>query len=225
MQALTLIAEALAIKPDYVEAHGLAAWCHIQRVWSEPGEWPADLASALVHAKAVISIKTDDASTLAFAASAYARATHDYETAIQMIEHALAHNPSSAHAQAAGATVNGWAGHFDRSVSLAERSLRFSPFEPTRFLCLTSLARARLFQGDPNAALAAARRAAQVSPGHLPSRAYVMICLVRLGRAQELAASVERARADFPGVRLAHFLAHGTFEPFAADLAAAGLPG
>ena len=45
-----------------------------------------------------------------------------------------------------------------------------------------------------------------------------------LGRAQELAASVERARADFPGVRLAHFLAHGTFEPFAADLAAAGLP-
>ena len=223
-QAIELVGEALAINPDYAEAHGVAAACHIQRVWSEPGEWSADLASALRHAKAVISIKTDDATTLAFAASAYARATHDYETAIQMIEHALAQNPSSAHAQAVGSMVNAWAGHFDKAVSLAERSLRFSPLDPLRYLSLAVLARAKLFQGDPDGALAAARRAVQISPGHLPSRGYVIICLVRLDRAQELAATVERVRADFPGVRLTHFLAHGTFEPFAAELTAARLP-
>ena len=50
-----------------------------------------------------MSIKTDDASTLAFAAIAYATATRDYETAIQMTEHALAHNPSLAAAQSIGA--------------------------------------------------------------------------------------------------------------------------
>ncbi len=222
-QALKLLGEALAKSPNYAEAHGLAAQCHIQRVWNESGEGSADLAKALVHAKSVISIKTDDATTLAFAASAYARATQDFETAIQMIEHALAQNPSSAHAQAVGAMVNSWAGHFDKAVALAERSLRFSPFDQIRYLALAALSRSRLFRGNPDAALVAARRAVQVSPGHLPSRGYVIICLVRLGRRQELAATVERLRADFPGVRLSHFLAHATFGPFAAELTAAGL--
>ena len=161
-QALKLLGEALAKNPNYAEAHGLAAQCHIQRVWNESGDGAADLAKALEHAKCVMSIKTDDATTLAFAASAYARATQDFETAIQMIEHALAQNPSSAHAQAVGATVNSWAGHFDRAVGLAERSLRFSPFDQIRYLALAALSRSRLFQGDPDAALAAARRAVQV---------------------------------------------------------------
>ena len=33
--ALELLDKALAMDPDYAEAHGLAAWCHIQRVWTE----------------------------------------------------------------------------------------------------------------------------------------------------------------------------------------------
>ena len=33
--ALELLGKALAIDPNYAEAHGLAAWCHIQRVWTD----------------------------------------------------------------------------------------------------------------------------------------------------------------------------------------------
>ena len=79
---------------EAAEAHGLAAWCQIQPIWNELAELSADLASALAHAKAVMAIRTDDASTLAFAANAYARATRDYDTAIQMTEPALAQNPA-----------------------------------------------------------------------------------------------------------------------------------
>jgi TolB-like protein len=221
--ALELLGKALEINPNYAEAHGVAAQCYMQRVWTEP-DFSADLASALAHTRAIMSIKTDDASTLAFAAGAYARATRDYETAIQMIEHALARNPSSAAAQSVGAMVNAWAGHYETAVILAERSLRFSPFEPTRHLALAALSRSRLFQGDPEAALSAARRAVQATPGHLPSHGYVVICLTRLGRTQELDATVERLLASFPGVRLSHFLAHSTFAPFKDELVAAGLP-
>ena len=141
-----------------------------------------------------------------------------------MIEHALAQNPSSAHAQTVGAMVNAWAGRYDKAISLAEHSLRFSLLDPIRHLALASLSRSRLFQGDPDAALAAARRAVQASPGHLASRGYMIISLVRLGRMQELPTTVERLRADFPGVRLSHFLAHVTFEPFTVELTAAGSP-
>jgi TolB-like protein/Tfp pilus assembly protein PilF len=221
--ALELLGKALEINPNYVEAHGVAAACYTQRVWTQP-EFATDLASALAHTRAIMSIKTDDASTLAFAAITYATATRDYETAIQMIEHALAHNPSSAAAQSVGAVVNAWAGRHETAVTLAERSLRFSPFEPTRHLALAALSRSRLFQGDPEAALAAARRAVQATPGHLPSHGYVVICLTRLGRLQDRDTTVERLLASFPGVRLSHFLAHSTFAPFESELAAAGLP-
>ncbi|MGH6643698.1 MAG: winged helix-turn-helix domain-containing protein, partial [Bradyrhizobium sp.] len=73
--ALELIGKALEINPNYAEAHGIAAACHTQRVWTKP-DFSADLAHALAHARAIMAIKTDDASTLAFAAIAYATATH-----------------------------------------------------------------------------------------------------------------------------------------------------
>ena len=115
--ALELLNKALAMDPDYAEAHGLAAWCHIQRVWTESPELSADLASALAHARAVMTIRSDDASTLAFAANAYARAARDYEMALEMIEHALARNPSNAHALASVPWLTpGWEGPTRRSA-------------------------------------------------------------------------------------------------------------
>jgi adenylate cyclase len=222
--AIELLEKALAINSNYVEAHGLAAWCHIQRIWAETAQSANDLASAHAHAKAVMSTGSDDAATLAFAANAYARATRDYETAVQMIEHALSQNPSSAHAQTVGAMVNCWAGHYEKAVSLAERSLRFSPFDPVRYLAFAALARARLFQGDSDAALLATRRALQANPRHLPSHGYAIISLVRLGRVEDVRNAVGRLLESVPNVRLANFSSHPTFEPFAAELNAAGLP-
>jgi TolB-like protein len=222
--ALDLLAKALDLDPTYAEAHGLASWCHIQRIWSESPNSRPDLESALNHARAVLKIRTDDASTLAFAAITYARVARDYATALQMIDHALAHNPSNAHALAVGAVVNAWADKWENAISLAERALRCSPFDPVRHLALAATARARLFQGDAEKALVAARSAVQATPGHLPSHGYVLICLVRLGRRGELAMAVEQMRASFSSVRTAHFLEHTTFEPFSAELKAIGLP-
>lgn len=56
--ALGLLRRALTIDPDYAEAHGLAAWCHMQRLYSES---PQNRASGLAHAKAVMALRTDDA--------------------------------------------------------------------------------------------------------------------------------------------------------------------
>ena len=222
--ALDLLNQALANDPKFVEAHGLAAWCHIQRIWAEAAQSAADLASAQKHAEAVLSLTTDDASTLAFAANAYARATQDYETAMQMIDNALANNPSSAHAHAVGAVVNAWAERYEIAVALAERALLLSPIDPVRHLALAALARSRLFQGDAAAALAAARRAVQASPGHLPSHGYLIISLVRLGLTRELPAAVERLLVNVPRASLSQFSAHVMFQPFMKELTAAGLP-
>ena len=81
---------------------------------------------ALTHACAVKTVCIDDASTLAFAANAYARAARDYDTALYMIQHALVHNWSDAHALAVGSVVSAWAGRWENAVDLAERSLHCS---------------------------------------------------------------------------------------------------
>ncbi len=172
----------------------------------------------------MIAKDTHDAATLAFAADAYAVTTRDYSVSIGMIDQALAYSPSSAHAQRVGAVVNAWPGNSEKAVDLAERALRYSPLDPLRHLALAASARAKLFLGEPDAALSAARRAVQASPGHLASRAYVIICLARLKRIDELRMAVERMRADFPNAGLKQFAGYGVFDPFADDLRAAGLP-
>src|SRR5262245_4039477 len=50
----------LRARACYAEAHGLAAWCHIQRIWAEAPDLNADLSSAVAHARAVMTIRTDD---------------------------------------------------------------------------------------------------------------------------------------------------------------------
>jgi tetratricopeptide (TPR) repeat protein len=222
--ALALLGKALAIDPNYAEAHGLAVWCHLQRLLNESPQSAADRASAFAHAKAVVAAGSQDAATLAFAAHPYAMLIHDYETSTEMIDRALAYNPSCAHAQCLGAVINAWAGRYDKAISLAERAVRFSPFDPIRHLALAALARSKLFQGRPEEALIAARRAVQANPRHLPSRGYMIICLVQLGRLQELRETVQRLLEDFPNATLAHFTTYATFEPFTAELNTAGLP-
>jgi hypothetical protein len=71
------LSQALGSDPKFVEAHGLVAWCYIQRIWAESAQSTTDLDSAHKHAEAVMSLTTENASTLAFAANAYARATQD----------------------------------------------------------------------------------------------------------------------------------------------------
>lgn len=222
--AIGLLTQALTVDPNYVEAHGLAAWCYVQRLQNESMQSEPDRSGALAHAKAVIAKGTRDAATLAFAANAYAVTTQDHATAVGMIDQALAYSPSSAHALCFGAVVNAWAGHSDKAIDLAERALRCSPLDPVRHLALAAYARAKLFRGEAEAALAAARRAVQASPGHLASRGYVVISLVRLGRSDELRMTVDRMRADFPDAGLRQFAGYRTFDPFADDFRAAGLP-
>jgi hypothetical protein len=168
---LALLDKALAVDPNYAEAHGLAAWCHLQRVLSESPDLSADMASSLAHAKAVMALRTDDASTLAFAAVAYTGATKDFETAVQMTDHALARNPSNTHALTFGAAVNAWAGRLDLTVPLAERALRCSPFDPLGYVAWAAIARARLVQGEAKPRTPSLARLRSHLPGQARPRA------------------------------------------------------
>jgi TolB-like protein/class 3 adenylate cyclase len=227
--ALVLLDAAIALDHGYAEAHGLAAWCLQQRfLWG--GRRPADRDTALGHAEAVAAARTDDATALAFAAFAIGALGRNHERAFAMLERALSLNPSSAAAHNISAVLCMMIGDHERSQRHTEASLRLSPFDPMRFIAQTASAVSKLAMGEPEAALAIARRALDASPTFAPALTVEIMGLVRLGRTEEARATVRRLREIAPDTRIAtlyeRFLYADAlgFDRIAADMRAAGLP-
>ena len=191
---------------------------------------PSDREAALGHAEAVGKARTDDASALALAAFAMSAIGGNHDTALAMVERALARNPSSAVAHNVSAVINSRLGRYDRSLEHAERSIRLSPFDPLRYVPEHAVAVARLAAGENEDALACARRALAVNSDFVPARLSEAICLVRLNRLEEARASLRLVLERSPDTRVATLRERlatfddGIFDDIVTDLRAAGLP-
>jgi adenylate cyclase len=220
--ALDFIDQALRINPDYAEAHGVAAWCYFAKSLWEGGLPEPYRMAMLDHARAVQELQPEDASTLAHAAIALALGTRDHEASVEMIERAIAINPSSVHAHGHGSVINTWAGHYDRSITLSERALRLSPLDPLRVMPLAGQAGAWLMKRKYEAALAFARRALQVYPTHTPSYLISTVSLIRLDRVEEAHRVAREFMALYPQYRIVRNWP--VLEHFCDELRQAGLP-
>lgn len=226
---LALLDAAISLEPEYAEAHGVAAFCLQQRyLWG--GRNPADREAALAHADAVANARTDDATSLAFAAMALSALGGRHDVALVMVNRALEQNPSSAVAHSVSAIVNMLLGQPEQSASHAERSLRLSPFDPLRHIPESALAVAKLAAGQNEAGLECARRALEANPVFSPGLTTLALCLVSLGRIDEARVAVQRILELAPDTRLATLQERYLFtnglgiERVSADLRLAGLP-
>lgn len=214
--------KALSLDPDYAEAHGAAAWCYFARTLWEGQLTDQYRDKALQHATAVRSLQTEDATTLAHAAIAFAMSTGDFEAALAMIGRAIVINPSSVHAHGHGAVISTWAGRYEDSIAMAERSLMLSPFDPLSVMAHAAMAGAWLMQGQYVHAVASARKGLLFYPTHAPSHLITIAALMRGGRKQEAVAAASRYLEIAPTYRVGN---RGFFLPgFDGVLIAAGLP-
>ena len=225
---LSLLEAAIALEPDYAEAHGVAAFCLQQRyLWG--GRSPADREAALRHADAVAATRTDDATTLAFAALALSALDSRHDVALVMVDRALERNPSSAIAHNVSALINMMLGQPEKSMFHAERSLRLSPFDPLRHIPESSQAVANLVTGQYEAALVCARRAVEANPVFTPGLTTLAICLIRLGRIEEARSTMNRLVEIAPDTRISNlqerylFANSLGFDRIASDLRLVGL--
>jgi len=195
-KAILLLDEALRLDPSYAAAHGLAAFCHLRGfVWIDLNE--TEKVMAIRHARAVLSMDTDDATALAFSAYVIALLVGDFDTACSAIDKALALNPNSAQTYFFGAAVNSFVGRFDTVINYARRSLQFSPFNPLRYIMLNALSRACFLTGRYEEAIEAALRATRVNPQFAPAYVWVVASHVRLGQmAQALEAKRQLLHVD-----------------------------
>ena len=220
--ALAFVQRALAIDPDYAEAHGVAAWCYLAKTLWEGGLPNDHREAALRHARAVQVLQSEDATNLAHAAIALALATRDLEAALELIDRALALSPNSVHAHDHGAVISTWAGRYDRAHALADRALRLSPFDPLSVMAFAAKAGAFLMQGQYNEALSNARKGLQIYPNHTPSFLIAIASLMRLGRPTEAQAMAQEYMGIYPTYRI--LKRWPVLEHFCDELRGAGLP-
>jgi tetratricopeptide (TPR) repeat protein len=226
-KAIELIESALRIDPDYVAAHGLAAWCNGIFATVVPGH-PRTSVS-VQHARAVLDRDTDDSLALAFAAWALALFERDYDVALDAIQRALAFTPNSPIVLSHSAIVYAYAGRFDAAIKHAEASLRLSPFDPMRIVAELAAAYGHFFTERYDDAAEAAQRAARINTQFVPAIAMVVASCTRGEQSEAAQAAAERLLDLNPDFRVGDFVRIGRFAPelsekYGAALREAGLP-
>jgi len=227
-QALALLQQALELQPDYPAAHAAMAWCYEVR-YLRGGLREADKLAALKHAHGAIEAGADDAGTLASAGFVIGLVAHDYESAMDAIDRALALTPASALALALGATVLAHAGDTRRAIDYAERSLSLAPFGREAVNPHVALAMAYCAAGNFAAAAAAATKAVMLNPRFSVPHVMNAAALAsdgRLAEAREAARHVLELEPQFSvaGFVRAHTGRPEIWQPVGEALRKAGLP-
>jgi TolB-like protein len=227
-RALALLRRALDLEPDFAAAHAAAAFGFENR-YMRGGLREEDKAAALLHARAAIEAGADDAMTLATAGFVIGLVDHDYETAMDAIDHALTLTSASAWALGSGAVILGHAGDAVRGIDYAERAIRLNPRDPEIWQAYTGLAIAQCAARNWEAVIAASRRASQASPRFSLPYLLQAAALSELGRLDEARLAARRGVELEPGFTIAGFVHAHTgradiWEPVGAALQRLGLP-
>ncbi len=228
-KALQLLARSIALQPDYVAAHGYAAWCYEQR-YLRNGLDPADKAAALSHADIALGINSDDPQAMSIGAFVRANLTRDYDAAVEVLDRALAWNNNSALAFGFSALVSAHSERHQRAVEHAHKALRLSPLDdPLSYHPYCALALTHLFAGAFADAARYAALAVRANPGFSIPYAYLAASHVGLGNVEAAHSAARRLIEVAPNFSVGGYVRTNLFQPYlmgalAAALRTAGLP-
>jgi adenylate cyclase len=196
--ALGLLEQAIAIDPNYGPALSWAAICHMRLVndgWTEAPETNRGKAAAL--ARQALQIAQNDPGTLANAAEALAYFGEDIGAMIELVDRALALNPSFARGWYRSGVLRVWAGQPDLAIEHVETSLRLSPRErmgqPLTVMGISYFLKRRFDEAASKLLLSI-----QNHPGFPNSYRTLAACYAHMGRLDEARAIVARLRAITP---------------------------
>ena len=222
--ALKILEEALALDPEYLEAHALSAWCYEQRFSMESGN-PVDKQAALRHARIALEGKSNDPATLANIGRVIAFLDGDYRTAMVAIDRALQTNANDTMALSAGAQILTLAGDYDRALEMAKQAKNVPSmhFNAWPYGTESAIARAEFHAGNYVAAEAAARRALDSSDRFLAGHVLLIASCIRGGNQKAASAAVDRMLERFPNFRISNYADRLLFHPEQRDALVAAL--
>lgn len=226
--AIPLLEKALELESGYPFAHAALAWCYHIR-FSRGGLNEEDRRSSILHARTAVSGATDDATTLAIAAFVIWFDEHDFTTAFDLFDRALALSNSNVIALCMSAVALAWSGKTEIAIERAQRAIKLSPFDSLNYLSYQALAGANFHAKRYDEACASARRAVESNPSFSVPYAYLTAALVRSGRVEEAKRAAQQLLTLDPGFTVRRFfvtvgVAPEVFSAFADAWREAGLP-
>ena len=227
-KGLPLLDKALAIEPSYALAHGFAAWTH-QTLFIRGGMSAEHREKSLRHAHAAIEHGSGDAMALALAGFTIGLVEHDRRLADEAFSQALSLSASCAFVYAFGCVPVAYGGDAQRAIDWCEQAMRLSPLDAMSCVPQGIVGFANFLAGRHEQAVAAGRRAVEMTPGFSILHGWLAAPLARLGRIEEAKAAGARLMALDPHFSVGRWSAAVGLAPAIRDdvtdaLRQAGLP-
>jgi adenylate cyclase len=205
-QGVVFMEQAVARDPEFAPAHaGLAFALYMQVHDGVSTDRKGDLRRAYSAANSAVRLDGSDP----FAHTALGRVYNiggDHEAAIQHCERAIILNPSSANAHFGRARALWMSGRAEEALSSIDEAMRLSPRDPMMTAFMASRSIVLTLLGRDEEALDWARRAVRQPNAVVFASIAELAALGRLGRPDDAAVALARARRFKPDLNLGFVL-------------------
>jgi TolB-like protein len=194
LQALDLLDRVIERDPNYGSALALAARCHFDlhvNGWSDNPEMHQ--CKGVKLAQQALQVGSNDPNVLRQAAFTLGYFDEDIDPAIELIDRALALNPSFAQGWMISGWLRLWAGQTEMGISHFETSLRLSP-HTRKAGALLAIGVGHFFAERFEESKTMLLRSLQEHPNCAPTYRFLACCCAHLGRLDEAREAVGRLR-------------------------------
>jgi adenylate cyclase len=228
-QALELLAQALAIDPEYPLALSLSGWCHAQlAVYNWTDDIEVARRDGLRYAEKAAEQGGEDPLILAVLGAVHT-VLRNQGTARIMLERAVAIDPNAAWAWSRLGWVENYSDRPEHALPHFERALRLSPLDPMNFNNYVGMGSAHEVAGRYDEAIACYQRALQERPHAYWILRNLASSLAGAGHMDEAAVEFKRLMTAYPDLTAEKFkkamvFSPATLERMCANLRKLGLP-
>jgi TolB-like protein/Tfp pilus assembly protein PilF len=196
-----LLHQAIAIDPEYGQAHGLLAATYAVAThmgWTDP-----QVVVPLAERAALTAVRLDGEDPWAhLALGGVHLILRRFDDAIAAIEMALNLNPSFSQAQNAYATTLVFSGRWREAIDAVNRALRLSPHDPFVAFNYGNAALAHYLGGNYEEAVRQSQAAVRLRPGYGSAYRLLVASAGISGRTEIAAAALQELRRVQPNVSL-----------------------
>jgi TolB-like protein/Flp pilus assembly protein TadD len=197
-QGIDLLEQAVALDPDFAEAHAVLAHAHALTPLYAPGSSPIESRDrAMKSAHRALALEPDNASALAALGRAKATFELDFDGARRALEKALDSNPGSADVHNFMGDFYGFMGDFETMLVHEQKAAELDPLSAVHQSDLSYFLGA---WGRYEEAIAAAERSLELDPTFILGYRGKILALLFTGRLEEafetiaVAESLEREK-------------------------------
>ena len=183
---LGLFRRAIDIDQGFALPYALAAQCYVYRVsQGVADDATEEAAEGARMARSAIERDPNDPTVLALASHALGHLTSEYDSALVLMDRALALNPNSAMAWQLGGWMRIWVGEPGVAIDRLQRAQRLSPLDTRAFIVHSGMATAHIMLGEYERAIEFARKSIGEAPHWHTGYRMLAAALAGAGRLEE----------------------------------------